>query len=384
MGPHLRRFGITRVANVTGLDHVGIPVVLAIRPNARSLSLSQGKGVDLQAAKVSAIMEAVEHHSAERTALVVRWASQEELTAEERVVDVSALPQFKRRYQPRTRIMWTLATELTTHEHVWVPHELVHLDFTVPLPPGSGWFLGGSNGLASGNHPLEALLHGLAEVIERDALSLFYQRTAPAQQTRRICLDTIDDALCNSMLERYERADVAVAAWDATSDVGVPVYLCGIVDRAADSFRSVGLARGAGCDPDPAVALLRALTEAAQSRLTRITGSRDDLRPAQVAKHRSAETVASHRLQILAQDGAGHAWGPVHMVTRTLEQDVLYLRERLAAQRLGQVLIVDQSPADCPVHVLRVLVPGLEGTAENPGYHPGERARRIGREEVCA
>src|SRR4249919_2180198 len=37
--PHLRRFGITRVANVTGLDRLGVPVYLAVRPNARSLSV---------------------------------------------------------------------------------------------------------------------------------------------------------------------------------------------------------------------------------------------------------------------------------------------------------------------------------------------------------
>ena len=37
-------FGITRVANVTGLDHIGIPVVMVTRPNSRSISVSQGKG----------------------------------------------------------------------------------------------------------------------------------------------------------------------------------------------------------------------------------------------------------------------------------------------------------------------------------------------------
>jgi len=51
--------GITRVANVTGLDHVGIPVVMACRPNARGLAVSQGKGLTLDAAKASAVMESI-------------------------------------------------------------------------------------------------------------------------------------------------------------------------------------------------------------------------------------------------------------------------------------------------------------------------------------
>ena len=60
IAPHLGEFGITRVANITGLDRVGIPVYVAVRPNARSLSVSQGKGVDRDAAKASAIGESVE------------------------------------------------------------------------------------------------------------------------------------------------------------------------------------------------------------------------------------------------------------------------------------------------------------------------------------
>ena len=56
-GPRMKRwhgsspirapFGITRVANVTGLDRIGLPVVLATRPNSRSVAVSQGKGTSL-------------------------------------------------------------------------------------------------------------------------------------------------------------------------------------------------------------------------------------------------------------------------------------------------------------------------------------------------
>jgi YcaO-like protein with predicted kinase domain len=43
--PLLPEFGITRIADVTGLDTIGIPVMTVVRPVARSLSVSQGKGV---------------------------------------------------------------------------------------------------------------------------------------------------------------------------------------------------------------------------------------------------------------------------------------------------------------------------------------------------
>lgn len=61
--------GITRVANVTGLDHIGLPVYTAIRPTSRSLAVSQGKGLDAAAAKASALMESIEAWHAELAAL---------------------------------------------------------------------------------------------------------------------------------------------------------------------------------------------------------------------------------------------------------------------------------------------------------------------------
>ena len=64
--PLLRRAGITRLADVTGLDWIGIPVYQAIRPNSRNLSVAQGKGLTRTQAKVSALMESLESFHAER------------------------------------------------------------------------------------------------------------------------------------------------------------------------------------------------------------------------------------------------------------------------------------------------------------------------------
>ena len=64
--------GITRVAVLTGLDVIGIPVAAAVRPNSRSVAVHQGKGVTLDAAKASAVMEAVECFHAENIALPLR------------------------------------------------------------------------------------------------------------------------------------------------------------------------------------------------------------------------------------------------------------------------------------------------------------------------
>src|SRR6266545_6649307 len=164
--PLLRLAGITRVANVTGMDAVGIPTVIVTRPNSRSLSVSQGKGADLLSAKVSGIMESIEQWHAEHVDRPLRLASLSDLAGRMRVVDVNRLPQFVEPYRPTDRILWIEGQEVESGETVWLPYEMAHLDLTLPLPEGSGRFMMGSNGLASGNNALEALAHGLCEVIE--------------------------------------------------------------------------------------------------------------------------------------------------------------------------------------------------------------------------
>ena len=283
--PHLSRFGITRVADVTGLDRIGIPVAMAHRPNSRSLSVSPGKGLDLEAAKVSALMEAVEGWHAENAKLPLVLGSLAEVLRQHRLVDVSGLPRHSARPLDRHRqLLWTEGRDLLSGEPLLVPYELVHMNYTLPLPPSSGAWLLSSNGLASGNHPLEALAHALCELIERDAMSLFHGRDADWRAGLRVELDTVEDTDCRDMLRKLGDAGVDVAVWDVTSDVGVPVFSCEIVDRDPSEGRPFLPGTGAGAHPSRPIALLRAISEAAQTRLTTVAGARDDLRVAQYVR----------------------------------------------------------------------------------------------------
>jgi ribosomal protein S12 methylthiotransferase accessory factor YcaO len=71
------------------------------------------------------------------------------------------------------------------------------------------------------------------------------------------------------------------------------------------SFRPMGLARGAGCHLDPTLALSRALCEAAQTRLTRIAGTRDDIGRKETARLRSSEHLEATRRALALQPGEG-------------------------------------------------------------------------------
>jgi ribosomal protein S12 methylthiotransferase accessory factor len=88
------RFGITRIAVVTGLDRVGIPVAMATRPNSRSVAVSQGKGLTLADAKVSALMEAIEIWHAEHIVQPMIFAAEQDLPDHPRPIDVARLPRI--------------------------------------------------------------------------------------------------------------------------------------------------------------------------------------------------------------------------------------------------------------------------------------------------
>jgi ribosomal protein S12 methylthiotransferase accessory factor len=59
--------GVTRVAEISGLDRLGIPVYSAIRPGSQqgAISVYAGKGATPVEARVSVIMESVERYSSE-------------------------------------------------------------------------------------------------------------------------------------------------------------------------------------------------------------------------------------------------------------------------------------------------------------------------------
>ena len=95
-------------------------------------------------------------------------------------------------------------------------------------------------------------------------------------------LASVDEPDCRALLARYEAADIAVRVWNVTTDIGIAAFVCEIRDLSADDPQRADCAfQGSGCHADRAIALVRALTEAAQARLTYITGIRDDLSPAE-------------------------------------------------------------------------------------------------------
>jgi YcaO-like protein with predicted kinase domain len=358
----LPALGITRIANVTGLDRTGIPVVTVCRPNERSVSVSQGKGLTLEAAKASGIMEATEVWHAEHILNPLKLASASEMRTAHRVADVEGLPRTSgSRYGEALPLLWIEGSDLFEHVPVWVPFEIVSANYTLPLPPGSGCFQSNTKGLASGNHVLEAISHGLCEVVERDARTMWQVGSGVSGARRMLDLTSVDDSDCTAILERFAKSGLRVRVWNVTSDVGIAAFVCTVMGDGPDGADPEF---GAGCHPSRTVALLRALTEAGQSRNTYISASRDDYFPQlyTTEQRRSRESVFRC---LFAVNDAQCAFEDVpDFESSALEDDLRWMLERLRRVGIREVIAVDLTRQSFGVPVARVIVPGLAGLLE--------------------
>ena len=364
----MRELGITRLANLTGLDCLGVPVYAAIRPNGKSLSTSQGKGLDDASAAASALMESIETWHAENVRLPTRRGAPRALRDSLPLVDVRQLPRASEgALDLSAPLEWVEGWDLMRQQPVWVPLESVTLDCVVRRDHQPVFDVS-SNGLASGNHLLEAISHGLCEVIERDAEA----RWREARGQRRVALETVVDPANRSVLERIQAAGVHITAWDITSDVGVPAYGVALMeDPNEPAWRALGMYQGFGCHLSPRIAFSRALTEAVQTRLTYIAGSRDDFFP-----HDYARSTDLALLRPIWRDLTQPARGVVTRVDLreapaqdgpTFEADVTTLLARLRTVGVQSVIVVELTHPELGLPVVKVIVPGRATRVELMG-----------------
>jgi YcaO-like protein with predicted kinase domain len=353
--------GITRVADITGLDTIGIPVVAVYRPNSRSVVVSLGKGLDLMGARASGVMESIEAFMAERITRPLLLGSLNDLRFSHRLVDVDLLPRTKDSlYHADFPLLWVEGQDLLTETPVWVPYEIVHTAYTLPAPTGTGCFVATSNGLASGNHLLEAISHGICETVERDAVALHDLRMPEEKAARRTDPRTVDDAGCCDALRRLDRAGMSVAIWDITTDIKIPAFKCLIAERDQSSVRIGYGSVGMGCHPDLGIALLRALTEAAQARLAMISAVRDDPKQLDYRREMGPDLRRRQAADLASEARRDFAAAPA-FVSDNINQDVAWELEALRSAGIGQVVVVDLTREEFGIAVVRVIVPGLEG-----------------------
>jgi len=358
------QLGVTRVTEITRLDWAGVPVYASIRPDALpgSLCVNAGKGITPLEAQVGAYMEAIEYAFAEygRSRLrVVRATPRDVLDGRERpdaILDFC--PVMGAEIALDAEMACIEAEDVVTDERWLVPAELVFLP--TPAHIGPRYFGSNSNGLASGNTLLEATVHALAEVIERDLCSFqsVEDRSALVEpESLPPPASEIARSLAPKGLELHVRS--------LKNEFGLPFFAAAVAEP--EGFDPVFVSAGFGCHPARRIALVRAVCEAFQSRLSFIHGGRDDL----TERHARfegwpAKRRARYASRLLAKFKGGRRRVRFERTDdHERELDNLEAAQRvmlaaLARNGFRRVLRVRYTPADFPLQVVRVLVPGLE------------------------
>lgn len=410
------RVGVTRLADITGLDRLGIPTYSSVVPRSRDvLSIYNGKGVTKTEAKAGALMEAIERHAALNIQKKITYGAYGDLSQERRALDPkSPCITLHPEYADDKAIAWVEGFDLLSEERVLVPMELASY-YTVDKRAHRSHAVATTNGLASGNSLEEAVCHALCELIERDAWTLaellshvlpYADRRRRSQQhqmnfgsiepdqTNDGMWDDVDrypnidldgaGAPIQGLLRRFERAGLQPVVKDITSDLGIATVLCTVAEEVYHGFPRAHF--GLGTHPDARVAITRALTEVAQSRVVDIQGVREDLGLAigdhPYPAHTKRVSEINRRSWYHARSARVRRFADIQSYVHSdILDDISLMLRRICESGIGQVVVVDLTLPDIDVPVVRVLVPGLESWAADH-MRIGWRATNIWRKNM--
>lgn len=236
------------------------------------------------------------------------------------------------------------------------------------LPAGYAWYghpdlaehfycVTDSNGNASGNTLEEAILQGFCELVERDAVALWWYNRA---RRPLFDLDDLDDPYVGTLRDFYATMHRKLWVLDLTSDLGVPTFAA--ISSREHPVQDVMV--GFGAHLDPRIAAIRALTEVNQ--FLPFVDQRDaggntiyrtddletldwcrtatlDSEPWLVGDPAQASSTLASYQPLAGDDLAGHV------------EDCV---ARAGARGL-EVIVLDQSRPDLDLSVAKVIVPGM-------------------------
>jgi bacteriocin biosynthesis cyclodehydratase domain-containing protein len=348
------------------------PNVSWLRDNFRHRSM--GKGASVGQARASGLCEAIERYcgvyrgdEARMQASMIELVELDHAAVDPRVWLGFSERQYREResinqrahnrvveipprFDPAQTIGWTPAWSLRDDARRWLPTALCFYDHRQPGEPLYGY--ADSNGTAAGNSMEEAILQGFFELVERDAVAIWWHNrlSRPA-----VDLASFASAAINQLVEFYAAIGRQLWVLDITSDLGIPTF-------AAISIGSPGSTTacfGFGSHLDARIAVLRALTELNQFLPYLESYERGELAP-------DADVTGWLREASLIRDPhlAPSSDPPRHADTwpRTWHDD---LRDDIRdcvdiTTRAGlDFVVLDQTRPDIDLRVVRVIVPGL-------------------------
>jgi ribosomal protein S12 methylthiotransferase accessory factor len=341
-------------------------------------NVSGGKGLTDTQARVSAVCEAIERYSstfhgdeprrlARMSAIggAAMHPNDVQLFSERQLRERESLNREsgdRRSFVPApfdetAEVDWTPLWSLRDQRQRMLPTACCYLgygqsDFARGV---SDFAIGDSNGVAAGNSLEEAALQAFMELVERDAVAIWWYN-----RLRRpsVDLESFHQPRFETLRESYRRMQRSLWLLDLTSDLRIPTFAAVSIEDADAERRSVLL--GFGSHFDPVVAASRALSETTQMlRRPSADGGRS-LRPELQAGLAAWEQIDVERHLYLFPDGTPQRRCEDFAVAHTndMAQDLQSCVE-CVSRRGMDMLVLEQTRPDVGLAVVRVVVPGL-------------------------
>ena len=254
---------------------------------------------------------------------------------------------------------WIEAEEIISESPILVPANAVFHPY-IPnreiKPCAMAMFKGNTNGLASGNVIEEAVLHGIFEVVERDAWSIF---ELTKRNKKQIDLDTIENETVSELVEKFTSQGIKIKLMDITADLKIPTIVASADDTVLKDAALLTL--GVGTHLNPEIAAIRALSEVAQSRATQIHGTREDTVRADFMRKAGYENMKrTNKDYFVEEDEKINLSDIENKITGSIKKDIEVSIEEVQKAGLDKVIYYDLTREEIGVNVARVIIPKAE------------------------
>lgn len=260
-------------------------------------------------------------------------------------------------FDPNAPVEWTPVWSLTAQSVRYMPAACLYYGY--PTRGSEPFCWADSNGNAAGNSIEEAAVQGFLELVERDAVALWWYNRL---RMPGLDMNRFDHPFIRTCQERYRHRGRDIWALDLTSDYQIPVVVA--LSRNAEGAKEE-IIFGFGAHFDPTVALTRALAEMSQflpavSAPAGIDGRRLYAYQDQVAIRWWETATTANQSYVLPADHVS-AHGPETFQRWDSNDHLVDLAQCvLKAQALGmETLLLDQTRPDVGVSVVKVIVPGM-------------------------
>jgi ribosomal protein S12 methylthiotransferase accessory factor YcaO len=382
--------GITRLADITDMDVLGIPNFSAVLPGTEDyIWVYSGKGPTRLDAKASALMESIERYCSLPSSnhkKMIQGSYNDVSKVSKTLHPSNVVEPMLFEYDEEMIMDFLPGYDLLNEEQIMVPTPLALFRYS-PKPPAVNPFAyHHTNGLASGNVLEEAICHSLCEVIERDATSLAELNASalpynllktmtkylshngleidPIDSSEFVDDDSkfpdvdisnIDFEPVSNLVKKFNDAKIPLIIKDITSQIGIPTFNASSIEWITADYGY--LAEGHGTHPDARIALLRAITEVSQTRAANIQGARDDLRK---ISYGHTNSVEKKTWQFMKSKNSIQFSEVKSYVYEDILDDIKLILSRLKSNGLKQVIVVDLTNPQIMIPVVRTIVPGLE------------------------